>query len=223
MRALLFCLTALAVAVSLFAPRGEGVVLAQSGAEEVRPEISGDPNKPRRHFRVRRAAVLGKEEANQVYRGLKDLLAKSYGESGDPVAEDYQNWQIYNDAPYRSSTHGQRYVNNFANDIAKAYSKYEKAGKLPPGSIVVKDSFSVTEDGDMRPGPFFIMRKMERGFNYVSGDWQYSMIMPGGEIFGVTKGVNSERVEYCIGCHLAQEANDHLYFLPKDYRLQLGE
>ena len=65
------------------------------------------------------------------------------------------------------------------------------------------------------------MRKMDKGFNYVSGDWQYAMIMPDGEIFGVTKGVNSQRVEYCIGCHLAQEAKDHLYFLPKGYRVQL--
>ena len=174
MGALHYCLIILAVAVTYFASRGEGVVLAQSVDKEMRPEISGDPNRPRRHFRVRGAAILGKDEANEVYNGLKEMLAQRYGESGDPIAKDYPNWQLYNDAPYRSSTHGQRYVNNFANDIARDYGKYEKAGKLPPGSIVVKDSFSVTEDGHVRPGPFFIMRKMEKGFNYVSGDWQYS-------------------------------------------------
>jgi len=29
----------------------------------------------------------------------------------------------------------------------------------------------------------------------------------------------SERVEYCIGCHLAAEKTDHLYFIPSDFRI----
>lgn len=33
-----------------------------------------------------------------------------------------------------------------------------------------------------------------------------------------THGNDSERVDYCIGCHLAVEAQDHLYFVPPAYR-----
>ena len=29
---------------------------------------------------------------------------------------------------------------------------------------------------------------------------------------------DAERVEYCIGCHLAAEHQDHLFFVPEDYR-----
>jgi len=70
------------------------------------------------------------------------------------------------------------------------------------------------------PGPLFLMEKMPAGFNYVSGDWRYTMIMPDGRIFGVTKGENAERVEYCITCHLAREDNDHLFFVPEAFRVK---
>ncbi len=193
-------------------------LLAEETAEP-RPEISGDPNKPRRHFRVRDAAELGKQEAENFYQGLLTFMTEGYRAAGDPIAETYTDWARFNTAPYRSATHGQRFVNNYANEAARAYGRYEEAGILPHGAIIAKDSFSVTREGEVRPGPLFVMEKMEPGFNYVSGDWRYIMIMPDGELFGMTKGMNAERVEYCIGCHLVQEDQDHLFFLPEDYRV----
>ena len=186
---------------------------------EPRPEISGDPKKPRRHFRVRNAAELGQEEAESIYRGLLKFLSQGYSAAGDPIAETYVGWGRFNRAPYRSATHGQRFVNNYGNEAAAAYGRYEEAGRLPPGAIIAQDSFSVTREGEVRPGPLFVMEKMEPGFNYVTGDWRYIMIMPDGELFGMTKGVNAERVEYCIACHLVQEEWDHLFFVPRDYRV----
>jgi len=188
-------------------------------SEEVRPEISGDPNKPRRHFRVRNAADLEMQEAESIYQGLRRFMTEGYRAAGDPIAETYTGWARYNAAPYGSATHGQRFVSNYANEAAAAYGLYEGAGKFPEGSIIAKDSFSVTRKGEVRPGPLFVMEKMEAGFNYVSGDWRYIMIMPDGELFGMTKGVNAERVEYCISCHLVQEEKDHLFFVPEDYRV----
>jgi hypothetical protein len=192
--------------------------LAEEQAES-RPEISGDPTKPRRHFRVRNAAELGHQEAENIYRGLLSFMTQGYRAAGDPIADTYADWSRFNTAPYRSATHGQRFVNNYANEAAQAYGRYEEAGIFPPGAIIAKDSFSVTREGEVRPGPLFVMEKMEPGFNYVSGDWRYIMIMPDGELFGMTRGVNAERVEYCIGCHLVQEERDHLFFLPEDYRV----
>ena len=66
------------------------------------------------------------------------------------------------------------------------------------------------------------MEKMKKGFNYVSGDWRYIMIMPDGSFMGETNGAESERVKYCIGCHLAKEQFDHLYFLPKEFRIEMN-
>jgi len=44
-----------------------------------------------------------------------------------------------------------------------------------------------------------------------------------GTLFGETNGKGSKRVEYCIGCHLAVEHQDHLWFLPKPYRLAVPD
>ena len=54
---------------------------------------------------------------------------------------------------------------------------------------------------------------------YVTGDWKYTEILPDGTLLGETNGEDAERVEYCIACHLAAEKQDHLYFIPKKYRI----
>jgi len=86
--------------------------------------------------------------------------------------------------------------------------------------VIAKDRFSVTDDGKINYGPLFIMEKMKKGFNYVTGNWRYIMIMPDGSLMGKTKGTGSEKVKYCIGCHLAKERYDHLYFLPKKFHIK---
>lgn len=172
-----------------------------------------------RHDRIRNSAALTAQEAAAIYRALADDLAQTYALSGDPVSAGYRDWQRFNTAPYKSMTHGRRYVSNYANAIARDYGKHEAAGRLPVGSVVAKDSFVVTEDGTVSAGPLFVMEKMEAGFNYVSGDWRYSMISADGVLLGRTKGAGAERVEFCIACHLAVEDQDHLFFVPQQVRL----
>jgi Cytochrome P460 len=181
--------------------------------------FSGPPERPKRHFRVSDAAELAPADAEAVYTALRQELAERYGRSGEALVSDYQLWQRYNTVPYGSMTHGRRFVNNYANAAARAYGLYEAAGRLPVGSVLAKDSFVVLEDGKVEPGPLFVMEKMPRGFNYVTGDWRYSMISPQGELAGRTKGFRAERVEFCISCHLAKEDQDHLFFLPRELRV----
>ncbi len=189
------------------------------GLDEELSGISGDPNKPRRHFRVRNPARLEDGEARDIYGRIADQMAAGYALSGDPSAQAYRSWRRYNRVPYFSASHGQRYINHYANDLGRDYGGFERAGRLPVGAIIAKDSFSVTQDGAVHDGPLFLMEKMAEGFNYASGDWRHTMIMPDGSMFGVTKGVNADGVEYCIACHLAREHYDHLYFPPRAYRL----
>ena len=59
---------------------------------------------------------------------------------------------------------------------------------------------------------------MQPGFNPVSADWRYTLIRPNGRVLGTTNGKDSASVHYCISCHLAREANDHLYFVPPHAR-----
>ncbi len=205
----------LAMALALLAtPTGA----VQAGDGEQLALISGDPNQPRRHFRVRRPVKLAPEEAESIYRGLIDELIAGYAAAEHPAARDYRNWPRYNTTPYLSVTHGNVYLNNYANEAAEAYGRFEKGGRLPVGAILAKDSFVAERSGEIRPGPLFLMEKMGEGFNYVSGDWRHIMIMPDGVLFGETHGEDAERVEYCIGCHLAAERHDHLFFVPARFR-----
>jgi Cytochrome P460 len=182
-------------------------------------DISGDLQQPRRHFRVRNPANLAPKEAVKIYGIIAGALHAGYQHSGVKVAELYQTWQRYNTAPYLSPSHGNHYLNNYANDMARAYGTFEQAGALPVGAIVAKDSFSVTASRSIVLGPLFIMEKMPPGFSYVTGDWKFIQVQPDGTLLGETNGVHAERVEYCIGCHLAAVAHDYLYFVPQKYRI----
>ncbi len=185
--------------------------------------LSAPGDTPRRHFRAGDVADLDTSEAARIYEIVRGALALGYSASGFEGTASYQALARYNDKPYVSATHGNHYVNNYANDIAVDYGKFEQAGTLPQGSIVFKDSFTVTEtrqsfsdtaSRQITLGPLFVMRKMEAGFNPSTGDWQYIQIQPDGKILGMTHGEGSDQVRYCIACHLAREQNDHLYFVP---------
>jgi class 3 adenylate cyclase len=190
-------------------------VKSASGKSGAFPQIAN----PIRHFKVESPANLADADALTIYDRIRNEMAAAYQGSGDRHAGGYQTWRRYNATPYRSETHGRHYLNNYANDIALAYGKFEAAGTLPEGSVLAKDSFEVTERGDVVTGPLALMEKMAPGFNPESRDWRYSTIMPDGRLFGMTKGEGKERVAFCIECHAASgDEHDHLFFLPKKHR-----
>ncbi|RMF36122.1 MAG: hypothetical protein D6754_11970 [Alphaproteobacteria bacterium] len=176
---------------------------------------------PTRHFRVENPAELSEADALTIYDRIIDDMVAAYRKSGDPSAGTYYRWRRYNTVPYLSATHGRRYVNNYANARAGAYGLYGRAGTLPAGSILAKDAFEVTENGDVVTGPLTLMEKMEPGFNPEGRDWRYTMILPDGTLFGTTNGPGSGRVEFCQNCHIAAgDEHDHLFFIPKPYRVR---
>lgn len=192
--------------------------------EDAQPQHSSpirpadDPKGPRRHFRLQNPAKISDDQAMALYARLKAEMVRNYRISGNQSAAKYQDWTRLNRAPYPSATHGRRLVNNYANHKAQSYGRFENAGTLPVGAIIAKDSIAVTADGQTNPGPLFLMEKMPAGFSFVSGDWRYTMIMPDGSLFGTTNGEGSQKVKFCVPCHLAVEKQDHLFFPPKEYR-----
>ncbi len=166
------------------------------------------------------SAELTGAESVEAYSCLIEDMVAGYSKSGARSAREFASWSRFSSRPYVSDTHGARYVNNYANSAAKAgYNKYEDVGRMPVGSILAKDSFSANSDGSLAAGPLFLMVKMRAGFAPDRGDWKYSMIMPDGSVFGVTKGLNSAGMEFCNDCHAAVEDQDYLYFLPDDLRV----
>lgn len=195
---------------------GEGA--AGDGAQGPADPLTG-LTRPTKHFRVDRPADLDDADALTIYQRIRDDMAEGYARSGFEEAAEYLHWRQFNTAPYLSEPHGARYLNNYGSDAALAYGQFEKAGQMPEGAMLAKDSFEVTARGDVVTGPLFLMEKMPEGFNEASRDWRYTMIMPDGKLFGRTGGANSERVEFCVECHRdAGAENDDLFFLPEDYR-----
>ena len=160
------------------------------------------------------------EEAEAAYNCIKDKLAAAYGKSDEEGAKDYQAWKRYNVTAYQSGTHGNRFVNNFANDVGNAYGKYEESGEMPVGTVLIKDSFGVNKKGQVKRGPLFSMIKMEKGFNEKSGDWRYALIQPNGKVMGATGGKNSKKMNFCIKCHIEVADQDSMFFLPEDLRVE---
>lgn len=72
--------------------------------------------------------------------------------------------------------HGALLVNYYTNAAAAGYGEYNNLGSLPTGSVVVKDSFIVTEGGEVMTRLLFLMEKREPGFNAASNDWLYVTI-----------------------------------------------
>ena len=209
------CALSIASALMVLLP---AVLLAPVSAEE--RETANDFAEPTRHFTVERPADLTRQDALSIYDRIRRDMAAVYAMSGENGTSDYQSWRRYNRFPYRSATHGERYVNNYANKIAKEYGDYEDASELPAGSILAKDSFAVTAQGDVFTGPLFIMEKLAKGSGTGTGDWRYSMVMPDGSVFGRTQGVGSERVAFCHTCHKTVAVEDHLFFVPKNNRVR---
>jgi hypothetical protein len=213
-----------AAALSIAAMFGLAGFLRTEAQESGQPAI--DFAHPMRHFRVPNPARLSNADALSIYDRIRDDMVAAYRLSQDPLATLFYKWRHYNGAPYLSATHGDRYINNYANAKAKTYGR-KGAGPMPEGAVLAKDSFTVTRQGDVFTGPLFLMEKMAPGFAPEGRDWRYTMIMPDGSLFGTTNGEGSEKVEFCATCHAtAGDEADHLFFVPEKYRvrfLQLKE
>ncbi len=209
---LLFFIAILAGLISL--------AMFETGAE-AQPSGADDPLRPQRHFKVERPAQLTPAEALTIYENIAADMGRGYAASADPAAERYRTWRRYNTAPYNSATHGNRYVNNYANEVAaEPYARLEDGVSMPEGSILAKDSFTVTADTAVYAGALFMMEKLAKGTSPETADWRYYMIMPDGSFFGDSRGDNAQAVNFCHDCHEAVEDTDYLFHVPEGLRVQ---
>lgn len=173
-----------------------------------------------KHPRIVEAAELSGARAESVYRAIRGQMRANYAASSDPVALAYQTWKRYNKAPYRSRNHGERFVNHYANAAASGYGGFENLDPLPEGSIIIKDSFTVTRQGAVMTGPLFMMEKMAEGFASAAGTWRFLMLRADGSLVGMTGGPDSRKMAFCADCHKGAGAkNDYLFFMPKEARI----
>jgi len=182
-------------------------------ASDVAAQSSGEDA----HIAIENPADLSKDEALRIYESLQRRMARGYGAAQLDLLLNYQNWPLFNDAPYISATHGQRFVNSYANRIAHNYGTLKEGEKLPVGSVLAKDSVTVTDEGNIHPGALFVMEKLPEGTSPQTADWRYIMVMPDGSLFGDTMGFRASAVSYCHDCHEAVADRDYTFFVPEEY------
>jgi len=176
--------------------------------------------------------LMSNIEANNAWKCLmgEDLPA-GFDKKAAPINIAYKEWKNYSSAPYQSA-HINRFVDdisaqaiyvvNYANEIGKDYIKYEKARKMPAGTILAKYSMVISgEGGVVDLAPVYLMEKVKKGSSKKTGDWKYDLVAPDGlKLLG--KEVDLEFTqELCAGCHMNYGIKtDSMLFMPEEVRVK---
>lgn len=160
--------------------------------------------------------VIDFEQADidRLYDCVKDDLAAGYAKEGHPVGSVYRDWQATSTGPAAPGPHGDRFLYTFANDTAFAdYVSYRDDGgwSMPVGSVLAKESYTLTKEGAPRKGPLFVMTKVAGGEADEFGNWVYSAVQPNGKNMGIKQS-------FCHDCHQAFADQDSLGFPDTDVR-----
>ena len=190
-------------------------VLLAVGFAALPPVLAQDTNG---HITLENPGKLSEADIHSVYERLLKSMVMGYGASQFDWAEKYAAWTRYNRIPYLSATHGNRYVNNYANATTRGYGALKPGETFAAGTIMAKDSFTVTKKGKVFPGALFVMEKLKPGANPGTADWRYIMVMPDGSLFGDTAGDSADQVAYCHDCHRQKADQDYVFFVPARYR-----
>lgn len=215
----LIALAALIAAVAPLSHLGDGV--SWQAMVTMRANAAEPNRNTNLHPAIADPANITPARAEEIYQAIRDRVRDNYARSGDPLFLEYQTWKRFTRLPYRSPNHGERFVNHYVNETGARYGEYEQAGSLPVGTIVIKDSFTVTGHGEVQTGPLFMMEKMPEGFVSGAGTWRFMMLRPDGSSTGMTGGKNARNVAFCAECHAkAGPEQDFLYFMPDEARLK---
>lgn len=158
---------------------------------------------------------LEQSEVDRLYACVEAQLIEGYASGDNEVADVYRNWQPTATGAYAPGPHGDRLLYTFANDIGfAAYTAYpdDESFVMPVGSVLAKESFSVRDNGQPRPGPLFIMTKVAAGEADDFGNWVYSAVQPNGNAMGIQQS-------FCHDCHQAFTYQDSLGYPAPDVRL----
>ena len=176
-----------------------------------------DPFQPDGHIKIERPADLDAADASAIYQEISRQMAQGYAQSDNEDAGKYQEWTQFNSAPYISLGHGNRFLNNYGNRIAEGYLDLDIDEKMPVGSVLAKDSFTVTEEEEIFAGALFLMEKLEDEAFPETGDWRYVMILPDGSLIGDTLGDDPDSMTFCHDCHEQAVETDFVFGIPKKF------
>ncbi len=158
---------------------------------------------------------LEEAEVLALYDCLGDKMATGYAAQGDAVGSAFRSWTVTSTRPAVAGPHGNRLLQTFANDLAAdEYLKFAEEGvSMPAGAILAKESITLSKKKKAaRPGPLFIMTKLEAGAAPETADWLYSGLQPNGKVMKVKQS-------FCHDCHVAYEDQDMLAYPLEEVRV----
>lgn len=142
------------------------------------------------------------EEALKVYQCIADELYAGYNEV-DPgwkhadIVGDYRDWVQVSTIPAAPGFHGGRFLVTWVNETgAEAYTQYAEDPQIPVGTLIAKESFQVTEAGELQRGPLFLMEKVETEASPDTMGWYYMAVAPNGNPMGIDPWKD------CNECHV---------------------
>jgi hypothetical protein len=153
-----------------------------------------------------------------LYECLEARMAEGYAKQGDAVGTSFRGWAVTSTRPAVAGAHGDRLLQTFANDIAApTYLTFAEEGVvMPAGSVLAKESITISKKNKTaRPGPLFIMTKLEAGSAPETGDWLYAGLQPNGKPMEFKQS-------FCHDCHAAFDGQDSLAYPLEEVRIGSG-
>ncbi len=157
---------------------------------------------------------LEEDKVVALYACLKDKMAEGYAKEGDEVGSNFRDWAVTSTRPAVAGPHGNRLLQTFANDIAaESYLQFAEEIEMPVGSVLAKESISLSKKKKTaRPGPLFIMTKMEAGSIPETDDWLYGGLQPNGKPMKFKQS-------FCHDCHAGWADSDNLAYPLEEVRI----
>lgn len=157
---------------------------------------------------------LTEDQLAGFYDCLSDKMAEGYAAEGDEIGSVYREWTSAQTRLGIAPTHGNRAVRTYANDIAaEQYLQFAEDIEMPAGSILAKESISFSSKrAAARPGPLFLMTKLEEGGAPETNDWLYAGVQPNGKVMRVSQS-------FCHDCHIGFDYQDSLGYPVEETRV----
>jgi len=114
------------------------------------------------------------------------------------------------DRPKRSKTdeeHASTFGFAYANDLAREFLLSKRDGRLPIGSIIVREKLRARDSTTAEV--LVVMFKQKSGFNQKANDWEFLTIS--GDL---KKIVEREKEGKCLQCHASEAKNDFVFRYP---------
>lgn len=124
---------------------------------------------------------------------------------GEDYRESWPFWPGRGELYEGKEPHGML-LTTYVNDAAFRAVE-EKAGRMPPGAMIVKENYTPEEE----LASVTVMYKAP-GFNPDHNDWFFAKYLPDGPVAETPDGTPQEgRVPGCQACHGARKTNDYLF------------